>query len=248
MKTLLIVNTGNDGDIIAESLNHNEKFFDKIIIVDRASQDNTISQIESLNNNKISIVKEGFFPAILQPAINQVVLSNTSNEFDFCIILDADEFIVANDLNELKSIKNTEIGLISWRCYVPTKSVYSDFKLNIVNRRTLEPKGCNKIVLPKYTESNLVLGNHYAHDIFGTRIQHIELKTIFIAHFPVRSIEQYNKKIKFFNNINLNGLSNKQLIHLINIPEIKTIEELKERAINYVAKIDGQTLIYDPVL
>ena len=29
MKTLLLVNTGNDGDIIKESLIHNEKFFNR---------------------------------------------------------------------------------------------------------------------------------------------------------------------------------------------------------------------------
>lgn len=255
MRYFLLVNTGNDADIIKESLTHNEKFFDRIHVLDNGSKDNTVAEIVSLNNPKISIMRADNFPPYALPVMQQQIISSINqyeifrNVDDYFIILDADEFIVAENLEELHAIPKSKVGAIPWKCYVPENNVYSDVKKNITKRRTIEPEGCHKVVIPRYTKfNNLLLGGHYVHDHEGTRIPHIMLKTISIAHFPVRYIEQYNKKIDFFRSADLSWLNKEQLIHLINTPKIQTVEELIEIATNYCGSIKQQTLIYDPVL
>ena len=247
MKTLLLVNTGNDGDIIKESLIHNEKFFNKIIVLDRESLDNTISEIKSLNNPKISIIKTDAYLIYMQPLLNKLTLLNIVKDYDYYMILDADEFIVANNLEELNSIPKDQVGTISWKCYVPDIDVYSNFKENITTRRTLEPVGCHKVIIPSKTNVLLTLGNHYVNDSMGARLPSIMLKTIALAHFPVRSREQINRKIDFFNKESLINLNTEQATHLISNPRIETIEQLREKAINYASTIPNQELIYDPI-
>jgi hypothetical protein len=247
MKTLLLVNTGNDGDIIKESLSHNQKYFDKIIVLDRSSIDNTVSEIESLNNLKITIVKSDAYPVNMQPLMNHITIVNLIQNYDYYMILDADEFIVAENLEELNSIPKDQVGIVPWNCYVPDDNVYSNFKQNITKRRTKEPIGCHKVVIPTTCQVQLTLGNHHVHNDEGQRTPHIELKSISLAHFPVRSIEQMNRKIDFFNTVNLSGLNPDQLTHLISKTKIETIEELRYTAINYIETIDGQELINDPI-
>lgn len=247
MKTLLLVNTGNDGDIIKESLSHNQKYFDKVIVLDRSSVDNTISEIESLNNSKISIVKSDAYSVNLQPLMNHITIANLLQNYDYYMILDADEFIVADNLEELNTIPKNQVGVMPWKCYVPDSNVYSNFKQNITKRRTKEPEGCHKVVIPTSSNIQLTLGNHYVHDYTNQRVPHIILNTIWLAHFPVRSIEQMNKKIDFFNTEIISGLNSDQLIHLVNEFRINSIDELKNKAINYIAHMDGQEIVYDPI-
>lgn len=247
MKTLLLVNTGNDGDIIKESLKHNDKFFDRIVVLDRISSDNTISEIKSLNNPKISIIKTDAYLIHMQPLMNKLTLLNIVKDYDYYMILDADEFIVADNLEELNSIPRDQVGIIPWRCYIPDTDVYSNFKQNITTRRTLEPVGCHKVIIPSKTDVLFTLGNHYVNNNNGDRITSIKLKTITLAHFPVRSREQINRKIDFFNKESLINLNPEQATHLISVPRIETIEELREKAINYASTIPNQELIYDPI-
>ena len=84
------------------------------------------------------------------------------------------------------------------------KDVYSDFKKNITKRRTLEQQNSYKVFIPASLRCTLTLGNHHVVDydksIFNEYVDvpHVELESISIAHFPVRSREQYNRKIDFF--------------------------------------------------
>ena len=77
---------------------------------------------------------------------------------------------------------------------------------------------------------------------------HVELETISVAHFPVRSREQYNRKIDFFNNIDRTGLNEDQITQYKNQSYVDTVDELKDRAINYRGIIEGQQVIEDPVI
>lgn len=242
MKTLLLVNTGNDADIIKESLQHNERFFDKIIVLDRESKDATVDQVKSLNSDKI-VVMDAYYEHAHQFHINSSILESYKNQFDYYIILDADEFIVAENLDELLDIPQGYVGNMPWKCYVPLVDTYSNVKENITMRRTIEPAGCHKIVKPNSTEGIPSLGSHYLHS-GNARVPAIDLKTISLAHFPVRSREQYNRKIEFFKNLQLDP---SQITHLRNKEKITTLTELREKAINYVEYIENQTLVYDPV-
>lgn len=253
MKTLLLVNTGNDAEIIGESLTHNEKLFDKIVIMDRASKDGTVDIIKSLNNSKITIHVQDEYLSKSQPILNQTILQLYVDEYDYYVLLDADEFIVADNLNEFKNIPQGEVGTMPWKCYVPDGDVFKDFKKNITKRRTIEQETNYKIVIPTSTQCMLSIGNHYVCDYDAFILNHevrlplYELKTISLAHFPVRSRKQYNKKIEFFNNLDYSGLDSKRCEHLRGKKKITSIEQLRKEALHFNGKIDNCEVVYDPV-
>lgn len=247
------MNTGNDAEIIGESLTHNEKFFNKIVIMDRNSQDDTVNVIESLNNSKITIHVQEDYSSRLQPILNQSILELYIDEYDYYFILDADEFIVADNLDEIKNIPKGQFGTMPWKCYVPDGNVFKDFKKNITKRRILEKEGYYKIVIPSSTRCILSVGNHSVYDYDAFIFNHVielpsyELETISIAHFPIRSIKQFNKKIEFFSNLDYSGLNDNVCNHLRNKKKIKTIKQLREEALNFNGKIDNNQTVYDPV-
>ena len=245
MKTLLLVNTGNDEDIIKESLLHNERFFDDIIVLDRKSEDSTFEIINSLDLKKLKAYSI-FYEGHLQWAVVWSVIEPLRHLYDYIIVLDADEFIKADNLDELLSIPNDMVANIPWQCYVPDNDVFCDFKKNITSRRTVESNSCHKMVYTQNMKGTPTLGNHYLHDSTGHKIPFYYLKTIKLGHFPVRSRKQWNKKIENFTKI-FGNFDSTQCHHSRNKPLIHTIDELKIIALDYIEHLDNQEIIYDPV-
>ena len=247
MKTLLIVNTGNDIDIIEESLLHNEKFFDNIIVADRQSYDGTVEIVHKLMEiyPKISFIDTNYEPEY-QWTWLVTALQTHKDSYDYIVFLDGDEFIKAEDLSEFDQIPENSVGMLKWQCYVPMEDVFSNFKSNIKYRRTLEKSDWHKLVYP--TKNNVIPsnGNHYCKTLTGEEVPMVEL-FIKLAHFPVRSKEQVNKKIRFWKS----EMQNKDktfVSHIRNMKEITTNDELRNQAICYGGDlIEGQSVIYDPV-
>jgi glycosyltransferase involved in cell wall biosynthesis len=247
MKTLLVVNTGNDIDIIEESLKHNEKFFTNILVADRQSYDGTVEVVKKLIKvcTKVSIINTIYEPE------NQwiwllTILSKYKNNYDYIVFLDADEFIKAETLNEFQNIPDNQVGVLDWQCYVPITDTPKNFKDNIKYRRTLEQPANHKLVYPSKTNILPENGNHEARDMFGNLLEKFTLDTIKLAHFPVRSMAQYNKKIKYWTEA-MEGKNPDWTAPNRNVPEVKTIEKLRYHAMHYYGEIEGQEVIYDPV-
>ena len=106
--------------------------------------------------------------------------------------------------------------------------------------------------MPRGVEGSLTLGNHYLHQgEDGHRAAMYELKTIFLAHYPVRSITQINKKIEFISNL-FKDLD-KELAHQTRTYEkIETLENLIDKAIVYSTN-DSETkhkfkVVLDPLI
>lgn len=247
MKTLLIVNTGNDIDIIEESLIHNEKFFDNVIVADRQSYDGTVEVVKELMKTypKISLIDTNYEPEY-QWTWLITALQTHKNNYDYIVFLDGDEFIKAEDLSEFSSIPENSVGMLKWQCYIPEKDVFKDFKKNITYRRTKEKEDWHKLVYPTRNDVVPSNGNHYCKTLVGEMVPMVEL-SIKLAHFPVRSKEQVNKKIRFWKK----QMENKDktfVAHIRNMKEITTDAELKHQAIIYGDYyIEGQEVIYDPV-
>lgn len=247
MRTLLIVNTGNDIDIIEESLLHNEKFFDNIIVADRQSYDGTVEVVKKLmeTHPKISFIDTNYEPEY-QWTWLVTALQTHKNNYDYIVFLDADEFIRAKDLSEFDTIPDNSVGMLKWQCYIPEKDVFKDFKKNITHRRTKEKEDWHKLVYP--TRNNVIPsnGNHYCKFLDGNHVPMVELN-IKLAHFTVRSKWQINRKIKFWKDV-MAGKDKTFCSHIRNMEEITTDEQLRQSAIDYGDYfLEGQEVIYDPV-
>lgn len=245
MKTLLLVNTGNDEDIIKESLLHNERFFDDIIVCDCQSEDSTVEIIKSLNLEKLKFYSVNY-EAKFQWAFNWSMIEPLRYLYDYIIVLDADEFIKADNLDELLTIPNNLVANLKWECYVPEHDVFSDFKKNITHRRTIESLSCQKIVFTQTMHGTPTLGGHYLHDANGHKIKSYDLKSIKLAHFPVRSRQQWNKKVERFSKL-FGDFDRSQGYQSRNRPIIHTEEDLKNIALHYIERFENQELIYDPL-
>lgn len=248
MRTLLVLNTGNDIDIIEESLLHNEKFFDNILVADRQSYDGTVDVVYKLmeTHHNISFIDTNYEPEY-QWTWLLTALDTHRNHYDYIVFLDADEFIKAPNLNEFLTIPPNCIGSLKWQCYVPDDDVFSDFAKNIKYRRTVEQADQHKLVYPSTCKVIPSNGNHFGTCIeTGNPVDIVELN-IKLAHFPIRSRKQVNKKIGYWKSA-MQGKDKTFVAHIRNLSEIETIDELRNRAINYgVEEFKNQEVVYDPL-
>lgn len=235
MNTLLaIMNTGNDEDIIEQSIRHNFQKAEKIIVIDNDSRDGTREILEKLAyeyGSRLSLIF-----TVIKSKEHHVEMTQKARELyrdcaDYAVIIDADEFIYGVDLSELSLIPENAVGRIHWKCYIPNSMAHLNFNKEMLYRRDREPEGCHKIVIPRTTNGELTLGNHHIHQR-GARSEYIDLKDMFLAHFPVRSIRQMSKKIDFITKF-LEAEPVDQSYHLRNIEKPKTLEDLIRKALMY---------------
>lgn len=253
MKVIALMNTGNDADIIELSIRHNLKHLSKIIVLDNNSQDGTREIIDTLIEefpNRINIMYTDS-----RTTTEHMYTTNFAKQKildfddpDYLIVLDADEFIKADDLSELKTIPENHVGLIKWKCYIPNRLDHKNFPEEMQYRRDREPDGCHKVIMPRGVEGHLILGNHYLHQGEDShRAPCYELKTISLAHYPVRSIEQINKKIDFISKF-FKYENPTQSYHLRNTKHLETLEELVKKALQYSSlNKEKFELVYDPL-
>lgn len=242
------MSTGNDSDIIWESLSHNSKFFDKIVISDRDSKDDTINIIKNMNLGDVDIYNHGEYHWAEQPNVHSEIMKN-NDTFDIVFILDADEFILCENFDELSQVPSDCSAFVEWKLFIPIEEVHEDYLRNFKYRRKEEvhPVTRGKIVHLKHNPGILTAGNHNILDKNGNIIQRHIMETIRIAHFPVRNIKQYNKKSDYYN-IMFTDL--KDISFYGKTKRLDNLEELIDVALNY--SNEGQSLtkddmIYDPI-
>lgn len=249
-----IMNTGNDVDIVEISLRHNLSKLNQILVIDNNSTDGTKDVIEKLileyGEERLKLIHtDSKTPNQHVVTINffkeQIKLSG--NQPDFLFFLDADELIYADDFSELNLIPENNVGIVKWKCYIPNRLDHVDFPKEMEYRRESEPEGCHKVVIPSHCNGFLILGNHYLHQDHK-RAASYELKTISLAHYPVRSIEQMNKKIEFITKF-LKYEDPSQSYHLRSYTKLETLEELINKAIYYAENNKvKRDVVYDPLV
>lgn len=247
-----IMTSGNDGDILELSIRHNLSKLNELMVIDNNSTDGSKEIIENLMleyNGRLKTINVNHsssqeFVIMSNFIKEQIKLSD--NQPDYLFFLDADEFIDAKDFSELELIPDNCVGIAKWKCYIPTRLDHKNFPDEMLYRRDSEPLGCHKVVIPKHCNGFLTLGNHYLHQR-ENRAEMYELKTISLAHYPVRSVDQMNNKIKFANWISKDENSS-QTFHLRSSKQISTLEDLIEKAMTY-SDITNSTYkqIYDPL-
>jgi hypothetical protein len=201
MMVACICSTKNEGDIIEAFVRLNSRFCNTFYFVDESS-DNTRQIISLLRD-------EGYDVGFLAPTAGGYNQPHPTKTYIDCVkkildpdwifLLDADEIIVAPDhqrfLNELREIPENTFLAAEWKTYLPTTLHYfeSTSPLNacFVPRRNAEPE-YRKIAIPRSLSDKIITtpGNHSARSLDGTPLQEQAAASYFLAHFPVRSVEQ----------------------------------------------------------
>jgi glycosyltransferase involved in cell wall biosynthesis len=247
MNIIVVVSTGNDIDIIESNIHHNMQYFSKMVIVDNNSEDGTVEILKELKEeygNRLELNLLSTCSLETYSFETNAAIARHRDIADYLLVIDADEFLIVKDINELLNIKESMVGYIQWKTYIPNKLNHKNYIKEMTHRRDSEPEGCHKVIIPSKTAGYTTLGNHYLHDAFHTRIPGIFMKKIWLAHFPVRTLLQVNKKIDFITKL-FENFPVDQCYHNRNVPKITNLPELIEKALNYA--IIDKTIIYSEV-
>ena len=201
MRIACICSTKNEGDIIESFVRLNGRICTSFFFVDE-STDNTREILARLSKEgydlKFLEVAEGGYN---QPKPTKAYLSLVGSEYspDWIFLLDADEFIVADDkeklFQEMKGIPPDTYLSAEWKTYVPVSLDYFSSTSPLSDCFALrKDKGeiYRKISFPGQIVDNMIPtpGNHGASSMKGGPLREQASNSYYLAHFPVRSAEQ----------------------------------------------------------
>ncbi|OCB32348.1 hypothetical protein A5675_24425 [Mycobacterium malmoense] len=265
----------NEADVIEAFVRHNLGFMDALAIVDNDSIDDTRDILVRLQREGLPIVLfddpiVGHFQAEIVTAVYRKVVPRFKPRFVF--LLDADEFIVAPSRDalyaQLRAMRPGTQAQYRWRTYIPAptgpEGDASDPLRSITHRRAEERAWWKPIIVTKPkidTKLRIKQGNHGA-TYRGRSLRKAKLRDVTIAHFPVRSVDQFTSKILvgWIANLERNryrfdfahGIHWKVVYERIVRGPSFTAEDLTREALNY-ADFSGTELtwpgdvVHDPV-
>jgi len=201
----------NEADIIEASVRHNLSVLNGLVVVDHGSLDGTREILAELQNEGLALKvatdrNPGFFQAEEITLAARDILAQERADFVFPI--DADEFIKIRSrqrLDEvLASVPQGAHALTSWVTYVPDFGVtrtdrfgpgHLRWRLKQERHRTSKTVIGRSFIRPT---QYVVSGSHLVDDPTGKRPPpHFRLdpEAIALAHCPVRSAQQLERKI-----------------------------------------------------
>lgn len=198
----------NEADVIEAFVRHNLSFMDALVIVDNDSVDDTREILVQLQREGLPVILfddpiVGHFQSEIVTAVYRKVVPKFKPRFVF--LLDADEFIVAPSREaldaQLRTMRPGTQAQYCWRTYIPAptglESQASDPLRSITHRKAEERSWWKPVIVTKPNidmKLRIKQGNHGA-TYAGRPLRKRRLKDVTIAHFPVRSVDQFTSKI-----------------------------------------------------
>ena len=262
----------NEADIIESFIRYNINILDGMILLDNNSSDNTVEILNLLKKEGLNlhIIKDED-KEFGQTAKMNKLMACVVNKFkvDIVVPLDADEFVMTphkkNPREFIENIEFPNFGLIKIKTYYP--SFDKENEKFIPSRITFARDGTsgeyNKVIIPKELvekfDVKITKGNHYLtynseyEDIIKEKI----VPKLRIAHFPIRSKEQFISKVSvgWINNLNDINRSKYESWHLKEMfNELKNSGKIENSEVIKFAKkysTDDQekevNIKYDPI-
>lgn len=193
----------NEADIVETFVRFTLNFASKMVFIDNGSTDGSTEILKAL-------AEEGLPIEIHMEAhrfYDQYFLENQyirkiaeENQFDFLIPLDVDEFLASdgNVLEQLETLPSDQVTMLNWRTYCLLSDQGEGFFLDrIIHVRRNEDQVFTKVILPfDILRDKRIFVTMGHHDIeCETEIMRYVPDGIYMAHFPVRCMEQIRLKI-----------------------------------------------------
>lgn len=211
-KIVAITMVKNEEDIIESFIRYTLTYADVILVVNHNSDDSTGEILEKLQQEGLPIYVELFVdPRHLQAEVMTKLMYLALEQYDADIIipLDADEFLLPFDKKMsvrkfLQTMSNKHVITLPWYIHrlKNINNVSDEFILNLPAIRTSNPNKMSKIMVGKVflqRNKNMSLrqGNHSLQDDGNSSkvIDTIRSEYLYLAHFNIRSEEQYLSKI-----------------------------------------------------
>ena len=207
MKLAAVTTVRNECDIIEAFIRHNAAFVDRLYILDHRSTDTTPKILRELADEGLPLALSHDGEAVFYqgPKMTQLIKrAFEDGHWDFVLPLDGDEFIHAPNRAGLEAalsgLDEATIGLSDLVNYIPTANDDTNEKdvlRRIVHRtKTIPDISCKigKVSIPgaiiKQPGFSLNEGHHGV-CIDGKPIAERRLDGLSLAHFPVRSADQF---------------------------------------------------------
>lgn len=201
MKIATISKIKNEADIIESFVRYHAEIVDAMFFVENGSTDGTVSILRLLKEEgyPITVFDESEQEFDELRFINQYAsLVLKSNQIDWLIPLDADEFLDAGGENPRTYMEKWDtdfVYTVMWKTYVWNEDVekksgfvpdrfeaYRDEKYEIFK----------KVVIPgQLYEKKKLLIMHGNHDVIGIDLKKKSDSSIKFLHYPIRSREQF---------------------------------------------------------
>jgi hypothetical protein len=206
MRSVGITIVRNEADIIEMFVRYHVKVFDKLYVINHNSKDDTGLILDKL-------VAEGLPLVVLTEEIAwhcqaEAMTALARNVWrrdrpDWIVPLDGDEFLVGCDFDALRTeLPCPEHVLFPvWHNYTPTEHDDAQ-ETNVLRRIKYKNSKINtnqhKVIIPGYMMgvdgTYLPEGNHELYYKDGSPVSYSLARSAYIAHFPVRSVEQVQRK------------------------------------------------------
>lgn len=210
MKIKSLTMIGNECEIIESFVRYNSHFIDEMtFIYDTGCVDTTLEILRHLQEEGYPIILEDeALVSYEQKAIENKYLRILAKDrnADLIIPLDADEFISSDEDARLvlENLQLDQVYQIRWKNYVPCPQDNPDERF--IPRRITHYRDSDsaytKVIIPAQlvceNKVSLTTGHHGIESTSSTAVE--PLSSLFIAHYPLISREQYQSKI-YCNNI-----------------------------------------------
>lgn len=202
-KNISVTMVKNEDTIIEAFIRHTCQYMYKMIIIDNGSTDGTIDILNALIEEGLPITlldASSYFydQYLIENKVIQDIIRNES--FDFLFPLDADEFLGADGQlsHEIDSLPIDKISIVKWVTYCMMDENESGFFMDRIHYvRQHEPRTFTKVIIPyQFAKNELLFVSMGHHDVESIPASDKGfINTIYIAHFPVRSVCQIQLKI-----------------------------------------------------
>jgi hypothetical protein len=210
MKLWAVSMVRNEADIIEAFVRHNLAFLDGMAVLDHGSTDGTFEILARLNQEGLPLARlrtsePGFFQGSRITALARECFERTGAEFVFA--LDADEFIRAASRGAVEQALAEAPANVypvqQWRTYIPT-SFQGPFGPHCLRfRLRQEPLSRHKLIIRRSflerTHEMVSEGSHWIADTQSGKSAPCELiapEVVSLAHCPVRSVRQFESKVR----------------------------------------------------
>ncbi|MGA7487991.1 MAG: glycosyltransferase family 2 protein [Xanthobacteraceae bacterium] len=207
MHIAAVTTVRNECDIIESFVRHNAAFLDCLYILDHRSTDSTPVILRKLADEGLPLLlsREDHGTFYQSSKMTQLIKRAFDDyPWDFVIPIDGDEFIRVPDRAALEAaladLDRAGIGLLKVENYIPTENDdlnETDVLRRIVHRASTLPdigSKLGKVVIPGglIKRPGFVLNEgHHAVSVDGRPVPQHWLDAVSLAHFPVRSIDQF---------------------------------------------------------
>lgn len=191
----------NEADIVEYFVRYTANFVDTLVFIDNGCVDGTIVILNKLKEegidiriyNESSVYYEQF------RIENKYLRILAKENYDYIIPLDVDEFLAGRKdfFNVLESLNEDKVTVVKWKTFCINEKKIGEplFQQNSILRIS-EENPFTKVIIPTklVRKTNLLIEMGHHNVLLSDEYKEAN-KSLYVAHFPVRSIEQIKLKI-----------------------------------------------------